>query len=264
MNLPLRRPICHQPLTLEAHDAHCTAGHHFDRARQGYFNLVKNYKTTSGDDAAMVQAREHFLEKGYYRCLVDALHAVLKPLQPEVICDLGCSSGYYTRTVQDIFKDTSIIGMDLSKAAIRHGSTADKRIQWLIASIADIPVLDQQADLVLNLFSPLYIHEIIRILKPSGCCVLVQVGPHHLLQLKELLYPEVYLNPQAAKDYPGLTTHQQISVSDMITLAHDDIMPLLAMTPYVHRSKPSAIEALNNHDQLTTTLEFTLTVLQKN
>ncbi|MBE0772565.1 SAM-dependent methyltransferase, partial [Escherichia coli] len=47
----------------------CPAGHRFDRARQGYLNLlpVQHKKSLDpGDNAAMVEARRQFLGAGHY------------------------------------------------------------------------------------------------------------------------------------------------------------------------------------------------------
>ena len=44
----------------------CPAGHTFDIARHGYAALLTGTRATSGDDAAMVRARERFLSSGGY------------------------------------------------------------------------------------------------------------------------------------------------------------------------------------------------------
>jgi 23S rRNA (guanine745-N1)-methyltransferase len=41
-------------------------GHTFDVARHGYAGLLTGARATSGDDAAMVRARERFLSTGAY------------------------------------------------------------------------------------------------------------------------------------------------------------------------------------------------------
>jgi 23S rRNA (guanine745-N1)-methyltransferase len=44
----------------------CPAGHTFNIARHGYAGLLTGTRATSGDDAAMVQARDRFLATGRY------------------------------------------------------------------------------------------------------------------------------------------------------------------------------------------------------
>lgn len=62
----LRCPVCRARLRPGRGSLCCPAGHTFDIARQGYVSLLSGIRTTSGDDAAMVQARNRFLATGRY------------------------------------------------------------------------------------------------------------------------------------------------------------------------------------------------------
>jgi hypothetical protein len=62
-------PICSEPLTAVDNGVVCPAGHRFDRARQGYLNLLPVQHKNSrdpGDNQAMVEARRDFLNAGHY------------------------------------------------------------------------------------------------------------------------------------------------------------------------------------------------------
>src|SRR3546814_16844742 len=62
-------PICQAPLSALDNGVVCAANHRFDRARQGYLNLLpvqhKNSRAP-GDNQAMVEARRRFLDGGPY------------------------------------------------------------------------------------------------------------------------------------------------------------------------------------------------------
>ena len=62
-------PICSAPLSTVDNGVTCPAGHRFDRARQGYLNLLPVQHKNSrdpGDNQAMVEARRDFLNAGHY------------------------------------------------------------------------------------------------------------------------------------------------------------------------------------------------------
>ena len=62
-------PICSEPLNAVDNGVACPAGHRFDRARQGYLNLLPVQHKNSrdpGDNLAMVEARRDFLNAGHY------------------------------------------------------------------------------------------------------------------------------------------------------------------------------------------------------
>ena len=69
-------PLCSDALGEVDNGVACPAGHRFDRARQGYLNLlpVQHKKSLDpGDNAAMVEARRQFLGAGHYAPLARRL-----------------------------------------------------------------------------------------------------------------------------------------------------------------------------------------------
>ena len=69
-------PLCQEPLTPDEKNVACRQGHRFDRARQGYLNLlpVQHKKSRQpGDGKAMVQGRRAFLNAGYYQPIAEAV-----------------------------------------------------------------------------------------------------------------------------------------------------------------------------------------------
>ena len=67
--IPLTCPICGQLMTQEEKRVVCQQNHSFDRARQGYINLLpvqQKHSLNPGDTKEMLAARRQFLDKGYY------------------------------------------------------------------------------------------------------------------------------------------------------------------------------------------------------
>ena len=90
-------PVCGAPLDLTDAQARCAGGHSFDRAREGYFNLLRSHKQGDrmGDDKQAARYRRDFLNRGYYACLQHALTGLFAGKQGTLL-DICCGEGYYT------------------------------------------------------------------------------------------------------------------------------------------------------------------------
>ena len=85
-------PICQAPLQILDNGVACPASHRFDRARQGYLNLLPVQHKNSrdpGDNAAMVEARRRFLDGGYYAPLAKRLAELAASYNPARWLDVG-------------------------------------------------------------------------------------------------------------------------------------------------------------------------------
>ena len=71
-------PKCKAPLLFSERVAKCAAGHSYDRAKEGYYNLLlTSVGGTHGDNKEMIDARRTFLDAGYYEPLSDALNTLV-------------------------------------------------------------------------------------------------------------------------------------------------------------------------------------------
>ncbi len=163
----LRCPLCRHGLELLNGSVGCQEGHRFDIARQGYVNLVP----APGDTAAMVSAREAFLEAG---------HLDFIPLDAEgVVVDAGSGPAHHlAATGAEV-----AIALDSSTAALRRAArhaTAVGCDLW-----KELPLRSDVADAVLSVFSPRNGAEFARILRPGGKLITVTPGPDHFAELVE-------------------------------------------------------------------------------
>ena len=130
-------PVCFDPLESTAHGLNCSKGHAFDRAREGYINLLlANQKGSSnpGDDRVSVEARRSFLEAGHYAFLSDAIiEAVGVSVDPRVVADAGCSEGYHLNRLSESVPRADCTGVDISRSAIRQASRTYPEHTWVIA-----------------------------------------------------------------------------------------------------------------------------------
>jgi len=244
-------PICAAPLEPVDNGVACPANHRFDRARQGYLNLLPVQHKNSrdpGDNQAMVEARRRFLEGGHYAPVAKRLAELLAERAPARWLDIGCGEGYYTAQVADALPGADGYALDISREAVKRACKRNPQLSWLVASMARIPLLDGSCQALLSVFSPLDWQEAKRVLSPGGG--LMRIGPNkdHLLELREKLYDQVrdYSDDKHLALVPeGM--HHAHSEELRFTLRLDSEQAradLLAMTPHGWRASAEKREAV--------------------
>jgi len=196
--------------------------------------------------------------------------AVTEPVEVEfTILDAGCGEGYYTDYIsRNHYINTSsiIYGIDISKDGIKSASKRSRTINFAVAGIYNLPILDSSVDTLLNIFAPFNGAEFDRVLKDHGLIISVTPGSHHLYELKKNLYDEVYLNDEE------FNLPDKFYIADTVRVKYElnihngaDIANLLKMTPYYHKSSPEKINSfLETTNELDTTADFVIRILKKN
>lgn len=268
-------PLCGAPLEREEKRWLCPAGHAFDRAAAGYVHLLpanKKHSKTPGDDKEMVAARAAFLEKGYYSPLRDTLcqtaveHTVNLP--SPVLVDSGCGEGWYTaglfQAMRAAGRTPQIAGVDLSKAALRRAARRVPEGEFAAASVYHLPLADQSADVLVNVFSPLAAEEFARVLRPGGLFCYVVPSARHLWEMKQVLYPAPYENPVKREDYPGFLWRKAKKIRCTVCLeCPGDIMALFHMTPYAWKTPKEGVARLEELDRLSCQIGFDLHLYER-
>lgn len=236
-------PLCQGALSAVDNGVVCPAGHRFDRARQGYLNLLPVQHKNSrdpGDNAAMVEARRRFLDGGHYAPLAARLAELAAERSPARWLDIGCGEGYYTAQLGAALPNADGYALDISREAVKRACKRAPQLTWLVASMARVPLADASCTLLASVFSPLDWQEAQRLLAPGGG--LLRMGPtrEHLMALRQKLYDEV-------RDYDD-EKHLELIPPGM-RLAHSETLrftlhldseqaraDLLAMTPHGWRA----------------------------
>ncbi len=167
----------------------CPAGHRFDLARQGYVNLLGGRDPGTGDDVAMVAAREQVLGSGRFDRLTEAVVTALGDHlrghgDPDVVVDIGAGTGHHLAAA--VAADDRRVGLalDLSKPAIKRAARSHPRVGAAVADVwHGLPVRTDAAAAVLTLFAPRNGPEIARVLRPDGVLVVATPGAGHLAEL---------------------------------------------------------------------------------
>ena len=266
--------VCKNPLTPCGNTLKCCSNHCFDIAKEGYVNLDSNTRGSSknsGDDKQMVLSRTKFLEGGYYAPLKDALCLAIKnevqKITSPVLLDAGCGEGYYTHEISDALSETNthIIGVDLSKNAVKHAARKCKNnASFAVCSVYHLPLPNECCDVVLNCFSPMASEEYLRVMKKGGLLVYVVPGENHLWELKSFLYDKPYKNPVKTEVYEGFTHIGAKNVSTRFTLCdNESILCLFNMTPYTWKTPKDSVTRLETLDNLDVCAEFTIHFYRK-
>lgn len=263
-------PKCKQKLNIVGSSAVCPSGHSYDRSRKGYYNLLLSQGGYHGDNREMVLARRRFLDGGFYRPLALAVAELVSEYTEcgGELLDMGCGEGYYTEFIAKVLADKqgkiSVSGFDISKEAVMCACGRGSDVQYAVAGSYDMPVADASVDTAVNMFSPLAVDEINRVLKPTGVFIMAIPGEEHLFGLKSKLYSKPYKNTVQDTAIPGLQLVCDRSISYQIELnSAEEIKSLFAMTPYAYRTDSEGRERLNRLESLVTDVDFRVFVYRK-
>lgn len=264
----LRCPICHERLLPDDHSMLCPTHHRFDRAREGYLNLLPVQSKNSldpGDDADMVAARRAFLEAGYYTRFRDSLKGILEPLQAGTLLDSGCGEGWYTQMFREVASE--VVALDISKHAVKRAARRTTGFTWLVASSNDIPLFDGSVDVMTAIFSPVLVSEATRVLNEYGALVIAAPGEKHLWELREALYPEVRAHePEKWLEglSPAFALQHEASLQFSFTLPDNaSVRSLLLMTPHYWRASRERRTLVEQLGSLTVQADFRILVFRK-
>ena len=236
-------PNCGQPLTLSENGKTfcCLGGHSFDRAKEGYVNLLVGSKSgdTRGDSRESARARHAFLDLDYYKVLKDKMMHFIEENKPENILDICCGEGYYDVLPEE--SESSFFGFDISKEMVRLASKRfaheqPARHQYFVGNLAHIPAASGSVDMAMHLFAPFHEEEFTRILSENGILYSVSPGENHLWEMKEVLYDEPYKNDEKAPETKTLTLASRTKVTDHVKIGREDLKTLFGMTPYFYHT----------------------------
>lgn len=264
----LRCPLCCQPLLQNTQGLACANRHQFDRAKEGYFNLLpvqNKHSREPGDAKEQLQARRQFLQAGFFDPLKMRLQELL-PATTSTLLDIGCGEGYFTAGFSDALPQAHIYGMDIAKAGVRLAAKTAKDktgLTYCVASSFDLPLADNSMDVVTRIYAPSKDAELCRVIKPGGKLVIVAPGENHLLGLRVRLYKEVRPHPQPiTPEGFAVVEHHRLG-SDLRVSEPDICAALLAMTPFAWRLAPELRNSILD-SELQDTLDFSISVYSKN
>ena len=263
-------PVCKSALYKDekSYFCHGEKKHCFDISASGHVNLCPG-RATGGDDKKAVRSRTEFLNLGYYQPIADKACEILGNLNDEcAVVDAGCGEVYYTNRIAQL-TGAKTYGFDLSKEAIISASKSAKRqgitnVVFGVGGIYELPVANESADAIVNIFAPCAEAEFSRALKENGKLVVVTAGKNHLLGLKSAIYDTVYTNEKRADMPQNMVFEEKHNLHYSINLDNpESIRNLFSMTPYSYRTSEKDMNKLLALTTLETEVEVDIFVYRK-
>ena len=266
----LKCPCCGAGMMRKEKSAVCTGTriHCYDFAKEGYLHMAPA-QSGGGDSPEAVRSRTDFLNSGYYFPIAQKLCEILRERVPmqSVLVDAGCGEGYYGCLAAK--EGFSVLGADLSKAAIRAAAKRAVRegytnTLFMVGNLFSLPIADGVVDAVVNVFAPCVESEFCRVLKTGGILVVVSAGPKHLMGLKHAVYSRVYEN-DGRSDMPQDMTLLGVErlTYPIVVDCNEQIQNLFAMTPYYWRTAMADRQKLSVLQSLETEIDIEYHIYQK-
>jgi 23S rRNA (guanine745-N1)-methyltransferase len=166
----------------------CPNAHAFDRAREGYWNLLQpqdRKSSAAGDHDDATRARRRWLSRGFAEGLTRAMLPFVKELAPDsTAADIGCGEGTLTAQLFD-GAGVDVCGVELSAKAAGMAARLRPEFTWLVVN-ADrgLPFADASLDLAVSIFGRRPATELARVVRPGASFLAVLPGPSDLIELR--------------------------------------------------------------------------------
>lgn len=250
---------------------HCSQGHHYDIARQGYVNLLPVQLKKSrqpGDSKEMIAARSRFLNDGFYAPVVSRLmelsFAHLSAESAVSCLDAGCGEGYYLSCFADQVEQKNsgrvqLMGLDISKAAIVAATKRNPAITWVVGNNQHAPVKKSSIDMCWSVFGFNHLRGFRHVLRKGGKLITFEAGVNHLIEIRKIIYPEIKKTRSAALNeidaYPFREIGQSRLSYQTQALSTRQLDDLLLMTPHLFRASREGKQAMRNMDSMILTVD---------
>ncbi|WP_339817617.1 putative RNA methyltransferase [Paenibacillus sp. FSL R7-0216] len=269
----LKCPVCGGQMdAVDPQSLACSLGHTFDMAKQGYLNLNRTTRPTPGHyDKELFAARRSIITGSrLYAPLHEAIVRILAGrvgdhASADLMVDMGCGEGSHLQEILRRFEPSNWVGVgiDLSKEGIRMAARHYADGLWLVSDLAQAPLRDQSAQVVLNLLSPANYQEFRRILVPEGVVMKVVPGTGYLRELREALYSGSKItNYSNAKIVTLFRRHlpemEVVHLQYRQRLETEQLRDLVRMSPLAWSAEQAHIAAFTNRDALEITVDVDL------
>lgn len=253
-------PICRETLSANASGFRCQKNHCFDLAKEGYVNLLPvqhKHSKDPGDNKDMVMARRAFLEQGYYQPLINKLISLYQQYGDltKPVLDAGCGEGYYTH--QHKQATNKVYGVDIAKNAIKIAAKRYKDCAFSVGTLSNLSFEDELFGWIYSIYAPILEQEFTRVLSTGGYLLTVTPAENHLFELKSLIYRQAQQHDTEKQPINQLTLVCEEKLNYQMDFANtDDVINLLAMTPFAFKTTPALLSELKNKSSFSCQADF--------
>ena len=231
-------PHCGSDFEPDGSSVKCANGHSFDRAREGYLNLLIGGRLSSGavpgDTADSLSARRRFLSTGAYRPIADAVAAIIGDTDGAVL-DIGCGEGWYLSQI----RSTRRFGLDIAKRGVQMACRLLPDAEFVVGNAYRLPVHTASCAAVFSVFAPHSLDEFRRVLVPDGTWVTVTPASNHLHQMRPMKNDDIVERERRRDEPPAHAQHAQ-RLTFELDLTAEQATDLFSMTPLVWQTAADA------------------------
>ena len=178
---------CQTPLMRIERRLDCARGHSFDLARSGYVNLLQPQDKKSkepGDTSAAIAGRRRLHDLGVTLPLLEAIAAMARAGENDVVLDAGCGEGFYLGSMHRL-GGFDAHGVDISIPAIDAAARRYPECEWVVANAdRQLPYAERTFTLLLSITARMNAAEFRRVLRPDGRLLVAIPAPEDLSELR--------------------------------------------------------------------------------
>ncbi|MBD2867677.1 methyltransferase domain-containing protein [Paenibacillus arenilitoris] len=244
--------------------------HSFDKAKHGYYNLMPR-PASSPYKKQLFDARHRAIACG---SLYAPVHAAIAGAierhagsDAVTILDAGCGEGSHLHRIRGMCKGKEItgIGLDIAKDGIAMAAKRYNNAAWIVGDLAQAPLQDKTADVILTMLSPSNYAEFKRLLKERGLVIKAIPRPGYLVELREALYGNSANEPPGNDRGAALfMEHFRLLESYPLTyvnkLSGQMLRDVAAMTPLAWSADREAIDAFADRESAEITIDLEILV----
>jgi 23S rRNA (guanine745-N1)-methyltransferase len=180
----------------------------------------------------------------------------------EAVFDAGCGEGFYTH--QHKTEKNSVYGVDIAKETIKIAAKRYKDCSFSVATLSDLPFDNEHFAWLYSVYAPILEAEFTRILKSDGYLLTVTPAENHLFELKSKIYRQANKHDVSKEVIEQLTLVEEQRLNYPMQFSNsEDVLNLLAMTPFAFKASTEIIAELKQLKQFTCQADFVLRLYQK-
>lgn len=264
-------PICKEKIKFKNGSMICDNLHTYDISKKGLICLLNTgkFKTNYIYDKQLFTYRRSFILGGFYQELYFYLKQIIEKYKKNAyvnILDLGCGEGAHDDIItNNITNDYLFTGLDYNKEAITMAiDYQNDHRNFMVSDVNSLPFKNSTFDIIINILSPYYSEEVIRVIKKDGLFIKVIPDKKYLIELRNSLGFDEYEKYDDVKN--KLNNHfdiiDEITIDKKYNINKEQLDNLIHMTPLMKSKKVTTNLNNNNIDINEITVNLKILVMR--